>query len=91
MPAALAQHRSNLKAMISEQIGNLIGTGTFDAVPALARHLPLNAVTALVGLGESERAKCSTGHLRSSTFWDQFLKARLCRQRSRLTSSRSRN
>lgn len=56
-PGALQQRRGLLKSLIDTQVESLVGTGTFDAVPALSRHLPLKAVTMLVGLDESNRAK----------------------------------
>jgi cytochrome P450 len=56
-PAALKERRGFLKSLIAAQIDTLTGVGTFDAVPGLARHLPLKAVTVLVGLGGSERER----------------------------------
>lgn len=57
MPAALKEVRGMLGSLIEAKVRSLKGAGTFDAVPELARHLPLNAVTKLVGLAESERGK----------------------------------
>ncbi|MEZ5922058.1 MAG: cytochrome P450 [Parvularculaceae bacterium] len=56
-PGALRERREMLKSLIDAQVASLVGGETFDAVPALARHLPLKAVTALVGLDEEGRAK----------------------------------
>jgi cytochrome P450 len=56
-PGALQQQRDLLKSLIDAQVAGLVGKGTFDAVPLLARHLPLKAVTALVGLDEKNRRK----------------------------------
>ena len=57
MPAALKERRDMLKSLMTAQVDSLVGKGTFDAVPALARHLPLKAVTVLVGLDEEARSK----------------------------------
>lgn len=54
---ALAEQRALLTSMMVAQVDTLLGQGTFDAVPMLARHLPVNAVSALVGLPEADRAK----------------------------------
>lgn len=55
--AALEEQRALLKSLMVAQVDTLLGQGTFDAVPLLARHLPVNAITALVGLPEAERDK----------------------------------
>jgi cytochrome P450 len=57
LPAELRAQRPMLKTMIAAQIGGLLGAGTFDAVPALARYLPLQAVAHLVGLPEEGRSR----------------------------------
>jgi cytochrome P450 len=57
VPNELRAQRPLLKAIIAEQVGGLLGAGTFDAVPALARHLPLQAVAHLVGLPEEGRSR----------------------------------
>lgn len=56
-PAAVKEQRALLKEMIVAQVATLIGQGTFDAIPLLARHLPLNAVTSLVGLDDADRSR----------------------------------
>lgn len=55
MPAALRGHREMLKDMISARIDALVGTGEFDAIPAIAQHLPLQAIAYLVGLSAADR------------------------------------
>lgn len=55
MPAALKQHREMLKGMIETQIRECVGNGTFEGVERLARHLPLAAISYLVGLPEDGR------------------------------------
>jgi cytochrome P450 len=56
-PAALKPHRDWLKSVIAEHVSALVGGGMFEAVEALARRLPLEAVAHLVGLGEADRAQ----------------------------------
>ena len=56
-PAALAPLRDMLKGMIDEQIQRIVDVGTFDSVRQIAMHLPLSAVSELVGLPEEDRAK----------------------------------
>jgi cytochrome P450 len=56
-PGALQQRRAMLKSLIDAQVASLVGSGTFDAVALLARHLPLKAVTVLVGLDEQNRSR----------------------------------
>jgi cytochrome P450 len=55
MPAALKERREMLKAMIASRIDELVGGDTFDAVTTIAQHLPLQAVSHLVGLPEADR------------------------------------
>ncbi len=55
MPAALKERRDMLKAMIATRIDELVGGETFDAVTTVAQHLPLQAVSYLVGLPEEDR------------------------------------
>jgi len=57
MPSALKRERGMLKALISERVATLLDGRPFDAVPTLARHLPLQAVSFLVGLPEAGRAR----------------------------------
>lgn len=57
MPAALKEQRSMLKALMHTRLDTLLHGETFDAVAAIAQHLPLSAVTALVGLPEADREK----------------------------------
>jgi cytochrome P450 len=56
-PAALRPHRQWLKSVIAERVEALVGAGPFEAVEALARRLPLEAVAHLVGLGDADRAQ----------------------------------
>ncbi|WP_395336381.1 cytochrome P450 [Novosphingobium sp. BL-8H] len=56
-PARLSQARADLKAMVSERIGALKGQGWFDAMPALASFLPVEAVSHLVGLPDAGRER----------------------------------
>lgn len=55
MPTALKERRDMLKAMIATRIDELVGGDTFDAVTTVAQHLPLQAVSYLVGLPEEDR------------------------------------
>ena len=55
MPKNLEQHRGLLKAMITEKVREVADGKTFDGVSELARHLPLAAVSFLVGLPEAGR------------------------------------
>lgn len=57
MPAQLKQHRSGMKELVRGQVRRLVDEGEFEAVEKLARFLPLNAVTELVGLADTDRAK----------------------------------
>lgn len=54
-PGALRQHRDMLKAMIVEKVRQVADGNTFDAVAHLAKHLPLAAISFLVGLPEAGR------------------------------------
>lgn len=55
MPAALKQHRPALTALMAAKVEGLVGAPTFDAIAELARHLPLEAISHLVGLPEADR------------------------------------
>lgn len=56
MPAALKERRDDLKAIISDQVKAVKGRGWIDGVQMLAQHLPVSAISFLVGLPESGRA-----------------------------------
>lgn len=56
MPAALEEQREMLKALISSRLDIIVDQGEFDAVTAIARHLPMEAISVLVGLPEEGRA-----------------------------------
>lgn len=56
-PVGLAEQKAMLKSLMEAQVDSVVGTATFDAVPLLARHLPLKAIAVLVGLPEEHRAK----------------------------------
>lgn len=56
-PAALKPARADLKAMVAARIATLMGTGEFDAMQGLARFLPVEAVSHLVGLPEAGRER----------------------------------
>lgn len=55
MPAALKQHRDMLKTMIVKQVRAAADGRDFDGVAGVAKHLPLAAVSFLVGLSEDGR------------------------------------
>jgi cytochrome P450 len=55
MPGLLKQHRAGLTALLAAKVEGLIGVPTFDAISELARHLPLEAISHLVGLPEEDR------------------------------------
>lgn len=55
MPGALKQHRAALTALMTAKVEQLVGAPTFDAIAELARHLPLEAISHLVGLPEEDR------------------------------------
>lgn len=57
MPAMLKQHRTMLKEMITARLNALVDGPQFDAISALAEHLPLEAVAHLVGLPDDSRAQ----------------------------------
>ena len=57
MPSALKERRAMLKSLMDARVASLVGRGTFDAVPALAQHLPVGAITMLVGLADEQRKK----------------------------------
>jgi cytochrome P450 len=56
MPAALKERRADLKAIIAEQVQAVKGQGWIDGVQMLAQHLPVSAISFLVGLPDSGRA-----------------------------------
>lgn len=56
MPAALKEQREMLKSLISSRLDTIVDQGEIDAVPTIARHLPLEAISYLVGLPEEGRA-----------------------------------
>lgn len=56
-PAALRAHRDEFRAMIDAQVQACLDIGWFDGVADLARFLPLNVISHLVGLPEEARAK----------------------------------
>lgn len=56
MPAALNEQRDILKAMIGRFLDTVIDRGEVDAMKTIARHLPLEAISYLVGLPEEDRA-----------------------------------
>lgn len=53
---ALRQHRAMLKQIVAGRIDALLGSGSFDAMAGIARVLPLQAISVLVGLPEAGRA-----------------------------------
>lgn len=55
--SSLKMHRGDLKHLIGERIDELINAPRFDAVEQLAQHLPVNAVSKLVGLPEDGRSR----------------------------------
>lgn len=56
MPNALKEQREMLKAMISTRLDTIIDQGEVDAITTIAQHLPLAAVSHLVGLPDEGRA-----------------------------------
>ena len=54
---ALKQHRPLLKQLIAARVDALIGAGPFDAMVEIARVLPTQAISFLVGLPEEGRAR----------------------------------
>ncbi|PHR92597.1 MAG: cytochrome [Robiginitomaculum sp.] len=57
MPQSINQLRERMQGLAAELINNLAKKGQFDAVPDLARHLPLTVVSELVGLPEEGRQR----------------------------------
>lgn len=55
MPKALNELREELRASISKQIGVVRAAGWVDGIQALAQHLPVTAISFLVGLPEEGR------------------------------------
>ena len=56
MPAQLKQHRPFLRGLIEERVRSLVDHEPFDAMAEIARLLPTQAISALVGLPEEGRA-----------------------------------
>jgi cytochrome P450 len=56
-PAAIGGARDDLKAMISTRVNALKGASWFDAMQDLARFLPLQAISHLVGLPDVGRER----------------------------------
>lgn len=54
-PGAIKESREQLKSMISNQIESLVNGQAFDGVTEIARHLPLAAISHLVGVPEEGR------------------------------------
>ena len=57
LPGALKEHREMLKALIGSRLDAIVDKGEIDAVTAIAQHLPLQAISYLVGLPDEGRAK----------------------------------
>ena len=55
MPGALRQHRDMLKTMITDQVRQVADGSTFDGVASVAKHLPMAAISFLVGIPEEGR------------------------------------
>jgi cytochrome P450 len=55
--SSLKSQRTILKAMIVERIREMLDAPQFDAVTELAQHLPVNAISKLVGLPEEGRSR----------------------------------
>ncbi len=55
MPKNLEQYRGMLKASITDKVRQMADGSTFDGVEHLARHLPLAAISYLVGIPEEGR------------------------------------
>ena len=55
IPKELKHRRAELREIISARIAELVGAGWVDGVAAVAQHLPLTAISFLVGLPESGR------------------------------------
>lgn len=56
-PAKLRQSRHDLKQLVAKRVRTLVGTGSFNAMTALAAFLPVEAVSHLVGLPEVGRER----------------------------------
>jgi cytochrome P450 len=56
-PGALKEHRADFKSLIMKQVRAFTNVGWFEGVEALARFLPLSAISHLVGLPEEARQK----------------------------------
>jgi cytochrome P450 len=56
-PGALKEHRADFKSQIVKQVRAFTNVGWFEGVEALARFLPLSAISHLVGLPEEARQK----------------------------------
>lgn len=56
MPSALKEQREMLKVMISTRLDEIVDKGEVDAVTTIAQHLPVEAISYLVGLPEEGRA-----------------------------------
>ena len=56
-PARLKAVRSGLKVLTAARVAALDGAGAFDAMPSLAAHLPVEAVSHLVGLPPEGRTR----------------------------------
>lgn len=54
-PRELSRRRAELREIISARVAQLVGAGWFEGVTALAQHLPLTAISHLVGLPEEGR------------------------------------
>ena len=57
MPAALREQRELLRALITQRIAEVVDAGEIDAISTLAQHLPMEAVSHLVGLPEEGRVE----------------------------------
>ena len=55
MPGALRQHRDMLKTMIVDRVRQMATGVTFDAVEQVAKHLPVAAISFLVGIPATGR------------------------------------
>ena len=52
----VGQYRDGLKTLITERIRGLVDGGPIDAMATIARHLPIAAISELVGLSEDGRS-----------------------------------
>ena len=55
IPKELKHRRAELREIVSTRVAELVGAGWVDGVTGLAQHLPLTAISFLVGLPESGR------------------------------------